>query len=53
MAETKKKPAFGGVTISFAGQTATLEQVFGKKPLAPTALPGKLWAFIRENGLKS
>ena len=33
-----KKPAFGGYSINFAGQTATVEQVFGKTPIAPSEM---------------
>ncbi len=31
-----KKPAFGGYAINFAGRQETVEQVFGKKPIAPS-----------------
>ena len=33
-----KKPAFGGYAISFTGRQETVEQVFGKKPIAPSEM---------------
>ena len=48
-----KKPAFGGYAISFAGQTATLEQVFGKTPIAPSEMTKKLWAFVKSKNLSN
>jgi hypothetical protein len=47
----KKKPAFGGYTINFAGRLETLEQVFGKKPLAPSQMTKKIWQFVKKNKL--
>lgn len=47
-----KKP-FGGYSVSFAGQTATLEQVFGSKPIAPSEMTKKLWAFVKGHNLSS
>jgi hypothetical protein len=46
-----KKKAFGGYAISFAGQKATLEQVFGKGKLAPSQMTKKLWAYIKKKKL--
>lgn len=46
----KKKP-FGGYSISFAGQKETLEQIFGKSPIAPSIMTKKLWAFVKKKGL--
>lgn len=48
----KKKP-FGGYSISFAGQTATVEEVFGKAPIAPSEMTKKLWAFVKGKKLSS
>jgi len=45
-----KKP-FGGYSISFAGQKATLEDVFGKGALAPSEMTKKLWAYIKSKKL--
>ena len=36
-----KKPAFGGYAISFAGRKETAEQIFGKKPIAPSEMTKK------------
>lgn len=43
----KKKKAFGGYSISFAGRKETLEKVFGKKPIAPSAMTKVLWKFVK------
>lgn len=48
-----KKPAFGGYAISFAGRTETVEQVFGKKPIAPSEMTKKIWAFVKSEGLSN
>ena len=52
-APTKKKAAFGGYAISFAGRTETVEQVFGKKPIAPSEMTKKIWAFVKSKGLSN
>ena len=48
-----KKPAFGGYAINFAGRQETVEQVFGKKPLAPSEMTKKIWVFIKSNSLSN
>ena len=48
-----KKPAFGGYAINFAGRKETLEQVFGKKPIPPSEMTKKIWAFVKENSLSN
>ena len=48
-----KKPAFGGYAISFAGRNETVEQVFGKKPIAPSEMTKKIWAFVKSNSLSN
>ncbi len=48
-----KKPAFGGYAISFAGCSETVEQVFGKKPIAPSEMTKKIWAFVKSNNLSN
>ena len=48
-----KKPTFGGYAISFAGCSETIEQVFGKKPIAPSEMTKKIWAFVKSNGLSN
>jgi hypothetical protein len=45
-----KKP-FGGYGINFAGQTKTLEELFGSKAIAPSEMTKKLWAFIKSRKL--
>ena len=48
-----KKAAFGGYAISFAGRSETVEQVFGKKPIAPSEMTKKIWAFVKSKGLSN
>ena len=48
-----KKPAFGGYAISFAGRSETVEQVFGKKPIAPSEMTKKIWIFVKSNSLSN
>lgn len=42
-----KKKAFGGMTVDFKGRSETLEQVFGNKPIAPSEMTKKIWAFVK------
>ena len=46
-----KKPAFGGYAINFAGRNETAEQIFGNKPIAPSEMTKKIWAFIKSKKL--
>ena len=46
-----KKKAFGGYSISFKGRKETLEQVFGKKPIAPSKMTKALWSFVKKKRL--
>ena len=48
-----KKPAFGGYAISFSGRKETVEQVFGTKPIAPSEMTKKIWAFVKSKGLSN
>ena len=48
-----KKPAFGGYAINFAGRQETVEQVFGKKPIAPSEMTKKIWVFVKSNSLSN
>ena len=48
-----KKPAFGGYAINFAGRQETVEQVFGKKPIAPSEMTKRIWIFIKANSLSN
>lgn len=47
-----KKP-FGGYSISFKGRKETVEDVFGSKPLAPSEMTKKLWAFVKGKKLSN
>jgi hypothetical protein len=48
-----RKPAFGGYAISFAGRQETVEQVFGNKPIAPSEMTKKIWAFVKAKSLSN
>lgn len=47
-----KKP-FGGYSINFNGRKETLEQVFGRGPIAPSEMTKKLWKFVKSRRLGS
>lgn len=47
------KTAFGGYAISFAGRKETVEDVFGKKPIAPSEMTKKIWAFVKSKSLSN
>jgi hypothetical protein len=49
----EKKKAFGGYTINFNGRTETVEDVFGDKPIAPSEMTKKLWAFVKAKKLSN
>jgi len=53
VASKTKKPAFGGYAISFAGRKETVEQVFGNKPIAPSEMTKKIWAFVKSKNLSN
>ena len=46
-----KKAAFGGYTINFKGCTDTMEAVFGNKPVSPSDMTKKLWAYVKKQKL--
>lgn len=46
----KKKP-FGGYSVLFKDRKETLEQIFGKSPIAPSMMTKKLWAFVKKKKL--
>jgi phage head maturation protease len=48
---TSKKGAFGGYKVNFNGRQETLENVFGKSPLAPSAMTKKLWNYVKAKKL--
>ena len=43
-----KKPAFGGYSINFKGCMDTVEEVFGKKPIAPSEMTKLIWAYVKK-----
>jgi hypothetical protein len=45
------KKAFGGYAINFTGRKETVEDVFGKKPIAPSEMTKKIWAFVKAKSL--
>jgi hypothetical protein len=47
------KIAFGGYAINFAGRKETVEQVFGSKPIAPSEMTKKIWAFVKAKNLSN
>tara|TARA_B100001964_G_scaffold51663_1_gene58319 strand:+ start:422 stop:670 length:249 start_codon:yes stop_codon:yes gene_type:complete len=48
-----KKKAFGGYTINFKGCEESLSKVFGNKPLAPSAMTKKIWAYVKKKKLNN
>lgn len=39
------------IKVSFKGQKATLESIFGNKPIDPNTIVGILWEYLRKNNL--
>ena len=50
-ASSRKKKPFGGYTVSFAGRRDTMEKVFGTKPIPPSQMTKKLWAYVKAKNL--
>ena len=46
-----KKVAFGGYAINFKGCTDTLEEVMGPKPIGPSEMTKKIWAYVKKKRL--
>ena len=46
-----KKVAFGGYSIDFKGCHDTLMSVFGDKPIGPSEMTKKLWAYVKKKKL--
>lgn len=46
-----KKKAFGGYSISFKGCKDSLESVFGSKPIGPSEMTKKIWAYVKSKKL--
>ncbi|MFH1654458.1 MAG: SWIB/MDM2 domain-containing protein [Pseudomonadota bacterium] len=57
MATTKKKvltkKAFGGYTINFNGCKDPIEKIFGNKPIGPSEMTKKIWAYVKTNKLSN
>jgi hypothetical protein len=49
--KAKKAAKFGGYKISFSGRKETVEQVFGKKALAPSEMTKALWKYVKAKRL--
>ncbi|HLC40637.1 MAG TPA: hypothetical protein VJO34_03300 [Methylomirabilota bacterium] len=47
----KGKAAFGGYAINFKGCKDSLEAVFGSKPIGPSEMTKKLWAYVKRKRL--
>ncbi len=41
------KKLFGGMTVCFSGRDETMEAVFGSKPMPPSEMTKKIWAFVK------
>ena len=48
---TTKKPAFGGYAINFKGCSDTVESVFGSKPIGPSEMTKRIWAYVKRKRL--
>ncbi len=46
-----KKAAFGGYSINFSGCDDTVTTVFGEKPIPPSEMTKKLWAYVKRKKL--
>lgn len=46
-----KKKAFGGYSISFKGCKDSVEKIFGSKPIGPSVMTKKVWAYVKKNKL--
>ena len=47
----KKKAAFGGYSISFKDCTDSAESIFGSKPIGPSVMTKKIWAYVKRKRL--
>lgn len=46
-----KKAAFGGYSINFKGCKDSAEKIFGSKPIGPSVMTKKLWAYVKRKRL--
>ena len=52
MAKGKAKgKAFGGYSINFKGCSDSLEKVMGSKPIGPSEMTKKIWAYVKRKKL--
>ncbi len=47
----KKKAAFGGYSINFKGCKDTAEDIFGDKPIGPSEMTKRIWAYVKRKKL--
>ena len=47
----KKKAAFGGYSINFKGRKDTAEDIFGDKPIGPSEMTKRIWAYVKRKKL--
>jgi chromatin remodeling complex protein RSC6 len=47
----KAKVAFGGYAINFKGCSETLEEVMGSKPIGPSEMTKRIWAYVKRKRL--
>jgi hypothetical protein len=46
-----KKVAFGGYAINFKGCTDSLEDIMGPKPIGPSEMTKRIWAYVKKKKL--
>jgi len=49
----KKKLAFGGYAINFKGCSDSLESIMGSKPIGPSEMTKRIWAYVKKKRLAS
>jgi chromatin remodeling complex protein RSC6 len=42
-----KRVPFGGMTVSFAGRSESVTDVFGSGKITPSEMTKKLWAYVK------
>ena len=47
----KKKVAFGGYAINFKGCSDSLEDIMGSKPIGPSEMTKRIWAYVKKKKL--
>jgi len=46
-----KKVAFGGYAINFKGCSDSLEDIMGNKPIGPSEMTKRIWAYVKKKKL--